>query len=53
MVKDLSYATISRVIESWDLARREPNFEDKVGTLALLRYVLMTRVYSHSTNTRR
>lgn len=36
-MKDMSYMTISRVIESWDTARRIPGFEDKVGALALLK----------------
>jgi hypothetical protein len=37
MVKDMSYDTISKVIESWELARNSPEFEEKVGTLALLK----------------
>jgi hypothetical protein len=32
---DMSYKTISLVIESWDAARRLPDFEEKVGLLAL------------------
>jgi hypothetical protein len=37
MVKDMSYNTISKVIESWEAARNSPQFEEKVGTLALLK----------------
>jgi hypothetical protein len=37
MVTDMSYNTISKVSESWEAARNLPNFEEKVGTLALLK----------------
>jgi hypothetical protein len=37
MVKELSYATISCVLESWETARRTPNFEEVVGTMTLLK----------------
>jgi hypothetical protein len=37
MVKDMSYNTISKVIESWEKARNRPDFEEKVGTIALLK----------------
>jgi hypothetical protein len=37
MVKDMSYDTISKVIESWETARNRPDFEEKVGTLVLLK----------------
>jgi hypothetical protein len=37
MVKDMSYNTISRVLESREVARSMPDFEENVGTLALLK----------------
>jgi hypothetical protein len=37
MVKDMSYNTISKVIESWEKARKLPDFEEKVGSLVLLK----------------
>jgi hypothetical protein len=37
MVKEMSFNTISKVIESWEEARNSPDFEEKVGTLALLK----------------
>jgi hypothetical protein len=37
MVKEMSFNTISNVIESWEKARNHPDFEEKVGTLALLK----------------
>jgi hypothetical protein len=37
MVKDMSYNTISRILESWEVARSMPDFEENVGTLALLK----------------
>lgn len=39
MPKRLSYTTVSRVTETWDLAKSKPNFEEKVGTDLLLKYV--------------
>eukprot|EP00977_Amphora_coffeiformis_P020294 scaffold8050_cov180-Amphora_coffeaeformis.AAC.1 len=33
----MSYATISRVIETWEIARRTPNFNEKVGVMTLLK----------------
>jgi len=32
MVADMSYSTVSQVIESWEKVRRSPNYEEKVGT---------------------
>jgi hypothetical protein len=37
MVKDISYDKISKVMESWEAARNLPDFEEKVGTLILLK----------------
>jgi hypothetical protein len=37
MVKDMGYETISKVMESWEAARKRPDFEEKVGTLVLLK----------------
>jgi hypothetical protein len=37
MVKHRDYITISRFLESWELARSMPDFEENVGTLALLK----------------
>ena len=31
MVADMSYSTVSQVIESWEKIRREPNYEEKTG----------------------
>jgi hypothetical protein len=33
MVADMSYTTVSRVLDSWELIRRLPNFEEKTGIL--------------------
>lgn len=32
MVADMSYSTVSQVIESWEKIRRTENYEEKVGT---------------------
>ncbi len=32
MVADMSYTTVSQVIESWEKIRRTENYEEKVGT---------------------
>jgi hypothetical protein len=37
MVKDMSYNTISKVMQSWELARDLPDFEERVGVLTLLK----------------
>lgn len=38
MVRELSYNTTARVVESWDQARRVvPDFENTVGKIALLK----------------
>lgn len=39
MVKDFNYDTIARVIETWEEAKRVPNFENVAGTAVLLRCV--------------
>ena len=39
MPKRLSYSTVSKVVEIWELAKSKPNFEEKVGTDLLLKYV--------------
>ena len=40
MPKRLSYSIVSKVVEIWELAKSKPNFEEKVGTDLLLKYVL-------------
>jgi hypothetical protein len=37
MVKDMSFDTISKVLESWETARNLPDFEEVVGTDILLK----------------
>jgi len=37
MVKELSYNTISHVIESWEKLRRVKNYEEVAGTLLFQR----------------
>uniref|UniRef100_A0A7R9ZQC7 Globin domain-containing protein n=1 Tax=Craspedostauros australis TaxID=1486917 RepID=A0A7R9ZQC7_9STRA len=32
MVADMSYHTVANVIESWELIRRMPNYEQRIGT---------------------
>ena len=32
MVADMSYSTVSQVLESWEKVRRVDNYEEKVGT---------------------
>ena len=32
MVCDMSYATLSAAIDSWEAVKRIPNFDEKVGT---------------------
>jgi hypothetical protein len=31
MVADMSYSTVSSVLNSWELVRRTPNYEEVVG----------------------
>jgi hypothetical protein len=31
MVADMSYSTVSNVIDSWECIRRTPNYEEVVG----------------------
>ena len=39
-MKELGYNTISRVMETWETARRTAkNFEDELGTHMLIKYV--------------
>ena len=33
----MTYTTIAQVIETWESVRRQDDFEEKVGTLALLK----------------
>lgn len=37
MVQSLSYNTISLVIESWEMLRRVPNYEEAAGVLLFVR----------------
>jgi hypothetical protein len=37
MVKDMGYDTISMVLESWETANNRPDFNEKVGSLVLLK----------------
>ena len=39
MVMELSYATISLVVDTWQMAKRTPAFEETAGTLILEKYV--------------
>ena len=41
MVADMSYSTVSQVIESWEKIRRTENYEEKVGTRLFQRCVAM------------
>jgi phage-related protein len=34
---DIDYATVARVIESWEKCRVQPGFSEKFGTLVLLK----------------
>jgi hypothetical protein len=33
MVQDMSYSTVSLVLDSWELIRRIEKYEEKTGTL--------------------
>jgi hypothetical protein len=37
MVADMSYGTVSHVLDSWELIRRIPNYEERTGTLLFKR----------------
>lgn len=41
MVKELTYNTISNVIESWEELKRMKNYEETAGTKLFQRYVIM------------
>ena len=40
MVKNLSYDTISKVMEIWQIVKTVPGYEENVGLLMLQKYVL-------------
>ena len=39
MIEDLSYSTVSLVLQSWEKARAHKDFEERLGVDTLLRYV--------------
>jgi hypothetical protein len=39
MVQDIHYVTISNVLESWELIRRLPKYEEVAGRMLFSRYV--------------
>jgi hypothetical protein len=45
MVADMSYTTVSNVIDSWEQVRRTDNYEEVVGTKLFVKYVLLRLIH--------
>lgn len=41
MVADMSYNTVSQVIESWEKVRRVKDYEEAIGTQLFQKYVVV------------
>ena len=44
MVADMSYSTVSDVLDSWERIRRIPNYDEKTGILLFKKWVLVVAV---------